>query len=93
LAAVVAGAWLQSARPDIGVNLELDSLTAALLGGVSIAGGAGTPAGALVAVLFLQSLKTGLQLGNVNGIWQTGLVGLLLLASLQADRLLRRQRT
>lgn len=92
LAAVVAGAWLQSARPDIGINLELDSLTAALLGGVSIAGGAGTPAGILLAVLFLQSLKTGLQLGNVNGIWQTGLVGLLLLASLQADRLLRQRR-
>jgi ribose transport system permease protein len=92
LAAVVAGAWLQSARPDIGINLELDSLTAALLGGVSIAGGAGSPAGTLVAVLFLQSLKTGLQLGDVNSIWQTGLVGLLLLASLQADRMLARRR-
>lgn len=91
LAAVVADSWLQSARPDIGTNLELDSLTAALLGGVSIAGGSGTPAGTLLAVLFLQSLKTGLQLGDVNGIWQTGLVGLLLLASLQADRLLRRR--
>ena len=52
----------------------------------------GTPGGTLMAVLFLQSLKTGLQLGNVNSIWQTGLVGLLLLASLQADRLLRRAR-
>ncbi len=92
LAAMVAGSWLQSARPDIGINLELDSLTAALLGGVSIAGGSGTPGGTLMAVLFLQSLKTGLQIGNVNSIWQTGLVGLLLLASLQADRLLRRRR-
>ncbi len=90
LAALLADAWLQSARPDIGANLELESLTAALLGGVSIAGGAGAPAGALLAVLFLQSLKTGLQLANVNAIWQTGLVGALLLASLQAERLFRR---
>ena len=90
VAALVAASWLQSARPDIGVNLELDSLTAALLGGVSIAGGSGSPAGTLIAVLFLQSLKTGLQLSDVNSIWQTGMVGLLLLASLQAERLLRR---
>ena len=41
---MVAGSWLQSARPDIGVNLELDSPTAALLGGVSIAGGSVHPA-------------------------------------------------
>lgn len=92
VAALIAGAWLQSARPDIGLNLELDSLTATLLGGVGIAGGTGAPAGALLAVLFLQSLKTGLQLANVNTIWQTGMVGLLLLASLQADRLLGRRR-
>ena len=39
-----------------------------------------------------QLLKTGLQLGNVNSIWQTGLVGLLLLASLEAHLLLRRAR-
>jgi ribose/xylose/arabinose/galactoside ABC-type transport system permease subunit len=90
LAACVAGAWLGSARPDIGTNLELDSLTACLLGGVAIAGGAGTPAGALLAVLFLQSLKTGLQLADVNSIWQTGLVGLLLLGSLRADRVFHR---
>jgi ribose/xylose/arabinose/galactoside ABC-type transport system permease subunit len=88
VAALVAGAWLQSARPDIGINLELDSLTATLLGGVSIARGAGTPAGTLLAVPFLQSLKTERQLADVNGISQTGVVGLLLQASLQADRLL-----
>src|SRR5258708_25280361 len=39
LAGLVADSWLLSARPNIGDNLELLSLTATLLGGTSIFGG------------------------------------------------------
>jgi ribose/xylose/arabinose/galactoside ABC-type transport system permease subunit len=95
LAAVVANAWLGSARPNIGQNLELQSLTAALLGGIAITGGYGGVIAPLAAVLFLVSLQTGLQLANVNTIWQVGLIGLLLVLSVLVDRfvLFRRQRT
>ncbi|HLH51475.1 MAG TPA: ABC transporter permease [Roseiarcus sp.] len=86
LAAVVATAWFGSARPNIGQNLELESLTAALLGGVAITGGSGGVAPPLAAVLFLISLKTGIQLANLNTIWQVGTIGLLLVASVLADR-------
>jgi ribose transport system permease protein len=87
LAAIVANAWLGSARPNIGQNLELQSLTAALLGGIAITGGRGGVIAPLAAVLFLVSLQTGLQLANVNTIWQVGLIGLLLVLSVLADRL------
>jgi rhamnose transport system permease protein len=90
LAAVVANAWLLSARPNIGQNLELESLTAALLGGITIKGGDGHVLGPLVAVLFLVSLKTGLQLANVNSIWQIGTIGLLLILTVFSDRLIAR---
>jgi ribose transport system permease protein len=90
LAAVVANAWLLSARPNIGQNLELESLTAALLGGIAIKGGDGHVLGPLVAVLFLVSLKTGLQLANVNSIWQIGTIGLLLILTVFSDRLISR---
>jgi ribose/xylose/arabinose/galactoside ABC-type transport system permease subunit len=86
LAAVVATAWLGSARPNIGQNLELESLTAALLGGIAITGGAGGIVAPLLAVLFLISLKTGIQLANLNTIWQVGTIGLLLVVSVLADR-------
>jgi ribose/xylose/arabinose/galactoside ABC-type transport system permease subunit len=91
LAAVVANAWLLSARPNIGQNLELESLTAALLGGIAISGGSGHVLGPLAAVLFLVSLKTGLQLANVNSIWQIGTIGLLLILTVFADRFLARR--
>jgi ribose transport system permease protein len=87
LAALVSLAWFGSARPNIGQNLELDSLAAILLGGVSIAGGAGGVGGVLAAVLLIETLKTGLQFVNINSIWQVGIVGALLIGVLLADHL------
>lgn len=86
LAALVSLAWLGSARPDIGANLELTSLTAAMLGGVAIFGGAGGLGGVLAAVILLVTLQTGLLQLNVNSIWQVGIIGLLLILVLLMDR-------
>lgn len=87
LAALVSLAWLGSGRPDIGNNLELTSLTAAMLGGIAIFGGVGGVGGVLAAVILLVTLQTGLLQLNVNSIWQVGIVGLLLITVLLADRL------
>lgn len=89
LAGLVADSWLLSARPNIGDNLELLSLTATLLGGTSIFGGSGGFAGSLAAVLFFTSLQAGLQMLNVNSIWQLGLVGMFLIGSVLMDRMIR----
>ena len=89
LAGLVADSWLLSARPNIGDNLELLSLTATLLGGTSIFGGSGGLAGSLAAVLFFTSLQAGLQMLNVNSIWQLGLVGMFLIGSVLMDRMIR----
>ncbi|HEY0791125.1 MAG TPA: ABC transporter permease [Chthoniobacterales bacterium] len=88
LAGVMADSWLLSARPNIGENLELLSLTAALLGGARISGGAGGMTGSLSAVLFFTSLQAGLQMLNVNAIWQLGAVGALLIGSVLVERLI-----
>ncbi|ODN71823.1 ABC transporter permease [Methylobrevis pamukkalensis] len=91
-AAFVSLAWLGSARPNIGQNLELTSLTAVLLGGVSIFGGRGGVAGVLAAVLLLVTLQTALLRLNINTVWQVGIVGALLVAVLVADALTTRRR-
>ena len=87
LGGLISLAWLGSGRPNIGQNLELESLTAAMLGGIAIVGGRGGVGGVLAAVLLLVTLKTGLLQLNVNTVWQVGIVGLLLIAVLVADRL------
>ena len=86
-AGFISLAWLGSARPEIGVNLELESLTAALLGGVAIFGGRGSVPGVMAAALMLVTIKTCmLQLG-LNSVWQLGAVGMLLIIVLMAQRL------
>ena len=90
LAGLVADSWLLSARPNIGENLELLSLTAALLGGTSIFGGSGSLTGSLVAVFFFTSFQAGLQMLNINAIWQLGLVGSFLIFSVLMDRFIRK---
>lgn len=92
VAALVSLAWFGSARPNIGVNLELESLAAALLGGVAITGGVGGVLGVLLAVVTIVTLKTGLQFINVPTIWQVGIVGLLLILSLLLDLVPNRRR-
>lgn len=89
-AGFVSLAWLGSARPNIGQNLELESLTAAMLGGIAIFGGRGSVAGVLAAVILLVTLKTDLLQLNVNTVWQLGIVGLLLIFVLLTDRISQR---
>jgi len=91
-AALVSLAWLGSGRPNIGDNLELTSLTGAMLGGVSIFGGRGSVAGVMAAVLLLVTFQTALLQLNINTIWQVGLIGALLIAVLLADRFSTRRR-
>ncbi|MCM2474948.1 ABC transporter permease [Rhizobium sp. CG5] len=90
LAGLVSLAWLGSARPNIGQNLELESLTAVMLGGVAITGGIGGVGGVIAAVTLLVTLKTGLLQLNVNTVWQVGIVGALLIAVLLIERLSKR---
>jgi len=92
-AGLVSIAWLGSGRPNIGQNLELESLTAAMLGGIAITGGRGGVGGVFAAVLLLVTLKTGLLQLNINTVWQVGIVGALLVFVLLADRLSQRWRS
>jgi ribose transport system permease protein len=91
-AGLVSVAWLGSGRPNIGQNLELESLTAAMLGSIAITGGRGGVGGVLAAVLLLVTLRTVLLQLNVNTVWQVGIVGALLIVVLMMERWSQRWR-
>jgi rhamnose transport system permease protein len=82
-----------STRPNIAMGWELEVITMVILGGVSIAGGAGTIGGVMLAVLTLGTVTYGLSLANVPGIYMTIVVGILLLVTIALPRLLRGRRT
>ncbi|GAB3398919.1 hypothetical protein GCM10027515_04650 [Schumannella luteola] len=63
---ILLAARLDSAPPTtLGNGMELNVLTAVLLGGVAFSGGRGTMVGVLLGVLFLGVLSNGMTLTNV----------------------------
>ena len=92
IAGIVAAARFNTARSDFADGSELDAITAAILGGVSIAGGRGSVVWALVGALCLAVLRNGMTLLNYSGFIQIVVIGLILLAAVLADRMVTRLR-
>ncbi len=79
--AVIMSSWLLSARPDVGNGYEFQALTVAVLGGFNIFGGEGTLPGVMMSALIVTMIASGLQLANVNTIWQLAALGFILLGA------------
>lgn len=92
LAAFFLTGRIGSTRPNIATGWELEVITMVILGGVGIAGGAGTIGGVLLAVLTLGVATYGMSLANIPGIYMTIVVGVLLLATIALPRLVRARR-
>ncbi len=60
---------------DIAGGFELDIVAACVIGGVSIAGGLGTVAGATLGALFLGVIKNALPVINISPFWQLAISG------------------
>jgi fructose transport system permease protein len=91
------GAWiligrLASASPNVGVEYNLDSITAVVLGGTSLFGGRGLVLGTLVGALIVGVFRNGLQLGGVDVVWQGFAIGLLVLVAVAIDQWIRKVR-
>jgi ribose transport system permease protein len=81
---------LDGASPSIGIGLELQVLTAVLLGGVAFAGGRGSLWGVLFGILFIGVLNNGLILLNIGPYVVNLAVGAVLIAAAGADALYQR---
>lgn len=96
LGAIIYSSWFMSSRPDVGSGLELQAITVAVLGGTNIFGGTGNLAGTMLAVLIVTMVASGLQLANINTLWQLAVLGFILLGAVAlnqfiAGRTARRQ--
>jgi ribose/xylose/arabinose/galactoside ABC-type transport system permease subunit len=81
---------LDGASLSIGVGLELEVLTAILLGGVAFSGGRGSLWGVLFGVLFVGVLDNGLILLNVGPYYANLAVGAVLIVAAAADAFYQR---
>jgi len=60
---------------DIAAGFELDVVAACVIGGISIAGGIGSVAGAVLGALFLGVIKNALPVANISPFWQQAISG------------------
>ena len=58
---------VSTTRSDMGTGIELDAITAVVLGGTAIFGGRGTIVGTVLGLILIQALKNGLSLAGVEG--------------------------
>jgi ribose transport system permease protein len=85
-AGVLMFAHSNSGNPTLGEQLELDVITAVVIGGASLSGGRGTVVGAILGVAILGLIKNGVSLFNVPVEMQYILIGVLLLANVAIGR-------
>jgi fructose transport system permease protein len=96
-AILAVGAWIQigrsnAASPNAGADLNLDSITAVVIGGTSLFGGRGTIWGTLLGALIVGVFRNGLSLAGLDVLWQTFAVGVLIIIAVSVDQWIRKVR-
>lgn len=82
LAAIILSSRTKSGQPISGSEgLELQAITAAILGGISTKGGKGTIIGAMLGVLIIGTLNNGMILLSIPTFYQRVARGLLLIVA------------
>jgi len=92
IAAVLYVARLRNVEVNIGTNIALEAIAATILGGANIRGGVGSLIGALMGVLFIKITQNGLVLIGVSSLWETVVIGGLLIVVLVIDSFETRRR-
>jgi rhamnose transport system permease protein len=85
LAGVLWAARFESAQTNTALGFELQTVAAAVVGGVSILGGSGTVLGVVLGAFLLGIINNALTLIQISPFWQQAAQGLLILLAVIAD--------
>ncbi|GAD21704.1 ABC transporter permease [Acidovorax sp. MR-S7] len=88
---VAAGALLLTARtgsgePNLGGSLMLESIAAAVIGGISLRGGQASVAAPVMGALIITTLSAGMNLARIDGYLQQVLLGVVIVATVFLDQ-------
>ena len=92
LAAVTFVSRVSTTRSDMGMGIEMDAISAVVLGGTSIFGGRGTMIGTLLGILLIQTMKNGLTLAGVKGDGTIIVIGSILILTILISNIANRVR-
>ncbi len=90
-------AWIligrtQSASANNGIDLNLDSITAVVIGGTSLFGGRGRIIGSLYGAIIVGVFRDGLTLAGLAPYYQSLAVGILVITAVSIDQWIRKAR-
>ena len=85
LAGVLWASRYEAAQTNTALGFELQTVAAAVIGGVSMMGGIGTVPGMLLGALLLGIIQNGLTLSNISQFWQLAVQGFLILLAVVSD--------
>jgi len=91
VAALVLVGLLNSAQPGVGGNYPLQVIAAAVVGGVSIAGGRGTILMAIIGVVLIGVVSNGFNLLSLDPNFQNVFTGAIVIAAVALDTHLRKR--
>ncbi|HTX72653.1 MAG TPA: ABC transporter permease [Rectinemataceae bacterium] len=86
LVGVILVARFNSAQADTGTGWELDAIAAAVIGGTSLMGGAGSVLGVLIGAAIMGVIRNGLVLMQVSPYYQTAIIGVIIVLAAVLDR-------
>lgn len=90
---ILAAARLASANQSSGTgDVNLNAIAAAVIGGTSLFGGRGSAFSALIGIVVIQSISSGLTLLNLDSSVQFMVTGIVLVLAVIVDSLSRRTR-
>ena len=76
--------------PTAGENMNLDSITAVVIGGTSLFGGRGSIIGTLVGALIVGVFRSAVSLAGLDVLWQEFAIGVLIIVAVALDQWIRR---
>ena len=86
LAGVFYAACYTTVIPGTGNGLEMNGITAVIIGGTSMAGGSGSIVGTMIGVFIMSVLKNGLPAIGLQSQWQTFFTGLVVIGAVLLDQ-------
>lgn len=91
IAGVLVTSRVGTAQADVGVGLELTAIAAIVVGGTSIAGGAGAMWRTLLGVTLLALIGNGFNLLSIDSMYQDIFTGALIMAAVGIDAWARKR--
>ncbi|MEO8391934.1 MAG: ABC transporter permease [Chloroflexota bacterium] len=79
--------------PSSGQDFALTVIAAAIIGGTPLSGGSGTVIGAVVGMLIIKVISSGIIFFGIDATWSTFVTGAVIVVAVALDQLVKRQRS